>query len=45
MNSARQDHDGAGTATSALAFAGTPPVGGLTEEWNGSSISSKVLTD
>ena len=31
--------------TSAIAFGGTPPVGGLTEEWNGSSITTKVLTD
>ena len=35
---------GAGTSSS-LAFGGTPPVGGQTEEWSGSSIATNVLTD
>ena len=44
MSVARSDGNGAGTSTSALAFGGTSP-SSSTEEWSGSSITSKVLTD
>ena len=35
----------AGTTTASLAFGGTPPAAGATEEWSGSSNVTKVLTD
>jgi len=34
-----------GTTTSALGYGGNPPFLSLTEEWNGSSVATKVLTD
>jgi hypothetical protein len=35
LNTARTDLAGAGTQTAALAFGGTPPVTGATEEYDG----------
>ncbi len=37
MNTARTSLAGSGTNTAALAFGGTPPNTGKTEEWNGVS--------
>jgi hypothetical protein len=37
LNTARQELGGAGTQTAALAFGGSPPVTGATEEYNGTS--------
>ena len=45
INTSRRSLGGAGTTTAGLAFGGTPPVTGATEEWSGSSITTKVLTD
>jgi hypothetical protein len=46
LNVARVSLAGAGTLTSALAFGGyTTAATASTEEWSGSSIASKVLTD
>ena len=40
MNTARQSLGGAGTQTAGLAFGGTPPVTGATEEYNGATWTS-----
>jgi len=45
LNTARQIMGDNGTTTSALGYGGNPPFLSLTEEWNGSSIATKVLTD
>ena len=46
LSTARSNHGGVGTTTAAIAFGGqTPPVVASTEEWSGSSIATKVLTD
>ena len=46
LSTARQALGGNGTTTSALAFGGEgTAITAETEEWAGSSIASKVLTD
>jgi len=45
LNTARELMGDNGTTTSALGYGGNPPFLSLTEEWNGSSIATKVLTD
>ena len=45
LNAGRNALAGAGTTTASLAFGGTPPAAGATEEWSGSSNTIKVLTD
>jgi len=45
LNAARADLAGDGTNTSALAFAGSPPIGGQTESWNVPSFTTKTVTD
>ena len=48
LNTGRGYHMGAGTSTAALSIAGTPDGSANTtavEEWSGSSITTKVLTD
>ena len=48
LNTGRAYHMGAGTSTAALSIAGTPGGSANTtavEEWSGSSITTKVLTD